>query len=273
MEWPGQPWGLRDHTDPTTGARPWTRRPACGQLHLPGSPELALPQPGSPPASCRGLPRQREEAGQRLGPACGRLPAHPRATSVPRSRLCRRSCGGDGTLTLPTLSAGVWAPPWVRPSGPEAQLPATRLPWGPQPWGQSRPAAWGLAPCTRRLAWVGPRLPASGRRPRGGPDRTSRPAPGRPPRPPERRHARGQQASTTAPGTSPPRCSRGTPAPPQAPAPRTAAPGPAGHAAFTSVAAGLHPRGRRLRGSWATSCPLDPLECGWWAGLREPRGQ
>lgn len=157
-------------------------------------------------------------------------------------------CRGDGTLTRPALGAGVWAPPCVPPSGPEAQLPAAHLPWAPRPQGQSQPAAWGCVPHTRRLARVGPRLPASGRQPRGGPDRTSRPAPGQPPRPPEQGHACGQWASMTALKTSPTCCSWGVPALPRAPAPRAAAQGPAGHAVFTSVAAGRHPWGRRLGG-------------------------
>lgn len=55
-----------------------------------------LSRPCPSPAPQPAFPRQREEAGQRLGPACGLPLAHPSATSVPRSHLCRRGPqGGD----------------------------------------------------------------------------------------------------------------------------------------------------------------------------------
>lgn len=111
-----------------------TERPHRPHKYLPQDPATSLqPAPPSgvswpcpspaPTASSRGLPRQRKEAGWTLGPARGLRSAHYSATSAEEPPLQTRftgrrpcsglgeSCGGDGALTPPALSAGVRVPP------------------------------------------------------------------------------------------------------------------------------------------------------------------
>lgn len=126
-------------------------------------------------------------------------------------------------------------------------------------WGTfaSQPAAGVLVygrPCTMRLAQAGSGLPVSGQQPRGGLDRTSRPAPAQPPRPPEQADAEVRGPRLWWPASSRPlECADQLPRAllllsPWGPSPawearagahlspRATAMGPSGHAKFTSVA-------------------------------------
>ena len=128
----------------------------------------------------------------------------------------------------------------------------------PSPLGPpDQPAARGRL-CMTRLAQAGSHLPVSGRRPQGGPDRTSRPAPAQPPRPPEQGDAQRQRAGASGGQPSPgPWCLRTAPrtSPPTAAPPRTPALSPRpirqGHCSGPSWPSHVHVCGCTISSSGA----------------------